>query len=89
MHKEQREHHLFRLFYIILFWLFLRFSLMATGLISLIQWVVLWFQDEPVESLVTFAKSLSVFQAQILAYLTFASDEKVFPFTDWPRADDQ
>jgi len=89
MHKEQREQHLFRIFFMILFWLFLRFSLMATGLISLIQWVVLWFQDEPVESLVTFAKSLGVFQAQILAYLTFASNEKVFPFTDWPRADDQ
>jgi hypothetical protein len=73
----------------ILFWLFLRFSLMATGLISLIQWVVLWFQDEPVESLVTFAKSLGMFQTQILAYLTFTSNEKVFPFTDWPRADDQ
>ncbi|MDB9894629.1 DUF4389 domain-containing protein [Reinekea forsetii] len=89
MKKEQREHHLVRLPYMLLFWLFLRISLMVTGLISLIQWIVLWFQDEPIASLVAFAKPLSIFQSQILAYLTFASDDKVYPFTDWPRADDQ
>ena len=89
MQKEAREHHIFRLFYMILFWIFLRVSLIVTGLISFVQWLTLWFQDEPIESLLTFAKSLKVFQAQILAYLTFETEDKVFPFADWPDGDHQ
>ena len=84
MEKEHREHHLFRLLFMILFWVFLRVSLVVTGLICFIQWVVLWFQDEPIESLLTFAKSLRQFQSQILAYLAFESEQKVYPFADWP-----
>ncbi|EAR09422.1 DUF4389 domain-containing protein [Reinekea blandensis] len=86
--KEQREHHLIRLLYMVLFWIFLRVSLFVTGLIAIIQWVILWFQDEPIESLLNFAGSLKQFQAQILAYLTFKSEEKVFPFTDWPEPEE-
>lgn len=85
MEKVEREHHLFRLLYMILFWIFLRVSLIVTGLISFVQWVVLWFQDEPIESLLSFAASLKIFQAQILAYLTFETEDKVFPFADWPE----
>ena len=87
MEKEQREHHLFRLLFMILFWVFLRISLVVTGLISIIQWVILWFQEEPIDSLMVFSRSLKLFQAQILAYLTFESEEKVFPFADWPNGE--
>jgi hypothetical protein len=87
MEKEQREHHLFRLLFMILFWVFLRISLVVTGLISVIQWVILWFQDEPIDSLMAFSKSLKLFQTQIIAYLTFESEDKVFPFTDWPSGE--
>lgn len=86
--KEQREHHLIRLLYMVLFWIFLRVSLLVTGLMAVIQWVILWFQDEPIESLLRFARSLKRFQTQILAYLTFESEEKVFPFADWPEPDE-
>jgi hypothetical protein len=84
METEKREHHLIRLLYMILFWIFLRLSLVVTGFIAVIQWVILWFQDEPIESLMEFAGPLKSFQAQILSYLTFESDDKVFPFADWP-----
>jgi hypothetical protein len=87
MEKEVREHHLFRLLYMVLFWIFLRVSLILTGLIAFVQWVILWFQEEPIESLLEFAGSLRKFQAQILAYLTFESEDKVFPFADWPAPD--
>lgn len=87
--KEQREHHLLRLLYMVLFWIFLRVSLVVTGLIALVQWVILWFQDEPIESLLNFSGSLTRFQAQILAYLTFKTEDKVFPFADWPDAEEE
>ena len=86
--KEQREHHLIRLLYMVLFWIFLRVSLFVTGLIAIVQWVILWFQDEPIESLLNFAGSLKQFQTQILAYLTFKTEEKVFPFADWPEPEE-
>ena len=87
MQKEQREHHLFRLVYMILFWVFLRISLLVTGIIAFVQWVVMWFQDEPIDSLLVFSKSLTIFQTQILAYVTFKTEDKVYPFADWPSGD--
>lgn len=88
MEKERREHHAFRLLYMILFWIFLRVSLIVTGLIGALQWIILWFQDEPIESLLDFSSSLRLFQTQIIAYLTFETEDKVFPFADWPQKDD-
>lgn len=88
MEKQQREHHLIRLLYMILFWIFLRVSLLVTGLIALVQWIILWFQDEPIGSLLSFSRSLKTFQAQILAFLAFETEEKVFPFADWPESSD-
>ncbi len=88
MKKEAKEHHLFRLLFMILFWVFLRVSLIVTCLISVVQWVVMWFQDEPIESLLKFSYSLKQFQEQIIAYVTFQSEDKVFPFADWPDGPD-
>lgn len=88
MQREKREHHLFRILFMILFWVFLRISLVITGLIGFIQWIILWFQDEPIESLGSFSKALCRFQTQILAYLTFQSEDKVYPFADWPSSDE-
>lgn len=86
MNKEEREHHFFRGLYMVLFWIFLRVSLLITALIAIVQWAVLWFQDEPIEPLMNFGQDLSIYQQQILQYLTFQTEEKVFPFRDWPEA---
>ncbi|MEJ2044407.1 MAG: DUF4389 domain-containing protein [Reinekea sp.] len=85
MQREAREHHAIRILYMILFWVLLRISLIATGLISILQWVLMWFRDEPVKSLLTFSCSLKTFQQQVIAYLTFQSEDKAFPFADWPE----
>lgn len=87
MEKEQREHHAFRLIFMILFWLFLRVSFALTGLASIIQWVALWFQEEPLEPLLQWNCALRRYQQQILAYLSFESEDKVFPFADWPSGE--
>ncbi len=88
MEKEKREHQIFRLLFMVLFWVFLRVSLFVTLLISIVQWVTLWFQEEPIDSLLSFSKSLKIFQAQIIAYLTFESEDKAYPFADWPKGDE-
>lgn len=84
MEREQKEHHAIRGLYMVLFWIFLRISLLITALIAVIQWAVLWFQEEPIEGLVEFSDSLNLFQQQIIRFLTFKTEDKVFPFADWP-----
>lgn len=84
MEKSRIQQQFVRLLFMVLFWIFLRISLAVTALIALIIWVRHWFSSEPLAKLTEFAGSLRLFQAQILAYLTFASDDKVFPFAQWP-----
>jgi hypothetical protein len=85
MLTEDREHHFIRLIFMALFWVFLRISIVVTGVIALIQWVSMWFQDGPSQPLLNFSKQLSIFQRQITEYLTFQTEAKVFPFSDWPE----
>lgn len=85
MAREHKEHHWFRVLYMILFWIMLRLSFLASVFIAVIQWVYVLFKNEPIEGLATFAASLLAFQTSALAYLTFQSEQKVFPFADWPK----
>lgn len=87
MEREQKEHHAIRGLYMLLFWIFLRLSLLLTALVAIFQWAILWFQDEPLDALVDFSSSLNQYQHQILRYLTFKTEDKVFPFADWPSAE--
>ncbi|MDN3649048.1 DUF4389 domain-containing protein [Reinekea marina] len=85
MLAEDREHHIFKLLFILLFWVFFRISMAITVVVGIIQWVMLWFEDEPNQTLFKFSQQLTIFQTQISAYMTFQSNEKVFPFNDWPE----
>ena len=85
MEKEKRENHLLRLLFMILFWVVLRITFTITGVIAFIQWIVLWFQEEPLLGLITFSINLRTYQNQLIKYLSFESEEKAFPFADWPN----
>lgn len=37
------------------------------------------------EQLLQFGRSLSIYVYDVVSYLTYNSDEKPFPFNDWPR----
>ncbi len=54
------------------------------AVIALIQFVVALLNGTPNERLVAFGRSLSRYLQQIAAFLTFASEEVPFPFSDWP-----
>jgi hypothetical protein len=69
----------------ILFWIILRISLLITGVLAIVQWVLAWFEDNPNPQLVSFCRRLALYQKQILDYLTFISNAKPFPFSDWPE----
>ncbi len=53
--------------------------------VAIIQFI-LALLSVPNERLVQFGGGLARYLQQVAAYLTFASDELPFPFTDWPSA---
>lgn len=53
--------------------------------IAIVQFIIVLVRGEPHDKLVNFSHSLSTFSYQILLFLTFSSDEKPFPFSDWPE----
>ena len=56
-------------------------------IVTIIQFVIRLLNDAPNARLVSFGRSLGRYLQQIMAYLTFASEEIPFPFNDWPSGD--
>lgn len=52
--------------------------------ISIFQFIINLITDKPNPKLLEFSKCLNVYLLQIVNYLTYNSDTKPFPFTDWP-----
>lgn len=57
-------------------------------LVMLVQTVLNIFSGEPSTSIKVFGKSLGIYLQQISEFLSYASDEKPFPFSDWPTTED-
>lgn len=55
--------------------------------VTIIQFVLMLLNDTPNARLVLFGRSLGRYLLQISNFLTFASEEKPFPFSDWPSGD--
>ena len=52
--------------------------------VAIIQFVIVLMSDAPNERLVTFGRNLGIYLRQIAHFLTFASEEVPFPFSEWP-----
>ena len=55
------------------------------GVIALFQFVSDLLFDQPNSKLLEFSKHLNIYLLQIANFLTFNSNAKPFPFTDWPN----
>ena len=72
--------------YIVLFLLLLGISKIIIGALVLFQFITSLFTGSANERLMEFSQSLATYVSQIILYLGYASDEKPFPFNDWPTA---
>jgi hypothetical protein len=54
---------------------------------AIIQFVFALFSDAPNPRLAAFGRSVGRFLSQIANFVSFASEEVPFPFTDWPTGD--
>lgn len=77
-----------RFLFMIFFFVVNYFVQILIGFIALLQFVCTLFKDEPNPRILHFGDGLSQFVYQIMAYLTYTTEEKPFPFNEWPASND-
>lgn len=73
--------------FVIAYFLVYRVLDLVLLLTTLGQWLFTLFTGKPNAGLRNFGASLGVYLQQITHFLTAASEQKPFPFQDWPQVD--
>ena len=76
---------LIKILYLIFFYLIYGMTDIALFIIAIMQTLLNLFSDGPSKPLQRTGKSLGLYVKQITEYLSYASEEKPFPFSDWPE----
>jgi hypothetical protein len=81
--------HWLRLLFMLVFGAVLQVaSIIMWGLV-IAQFIFSLITGEDNAQLRKFGHSLSIYIFDTLKFLTYASEEKPFPFADWPKVDDE
>ncbi len=75
-----------RSLFMLLFFIVYRIVDLVVLLVAISQWFYVLLTGDSNASLTRFASSLSTYVAQIIAYLSYCTEQKPFPFSDWPSA---
>ncbi len=74
-----------------LFMLLMAFAFQVSGtvmcIVTVVQFVMMLLNGTPNARLVSFGRSLGRYFLIIVNFLTFATEEIPFPFSDWPASD--
>jgi hypothetical protein len=73
--------------YMLLFAIFYSVAEIVIFVVVVFQFLLALFTAQTNARLVLFGKSLSTYVYQVLLYLTFNSEDKPFPFGEWPAED--
>ena len=73
-----------RFVYLVVFGVAFYLSIGLTFASSVFQFLAKLFSGQSFEGLAEFGDNLGAYQAQVTRYLTFASDDKPFPFAPFP-----
>jgi hypothetical protein len=84
LQELERESILLRILWMLLFAFGWQFAELLLGGVVLVQLGYRLFYGAPSGALLAFGDSLSQYLAQIGRFGTFNSDEKPWPFADWP-----
>lgn len=76
-----------RLFYLALFAVILNIASALFGALVVIQFGFVLLGGTANANLKRFGRSLARFIADVVLYMTFNTDDRPFPFSDWPPAD--
>jgi hypothetical protein len=73
-----------RFVYLVVFGVAFYLSILLTFATSVFQFLAKLFSGASFAGLAEFGDNLAAYQAQVTRFLTFASDEKPFPFAPFP-----
>ena len=76
-----------RVLFVALFWVIFYFSQFIVALVVVAQCAFALITGGPNTQLLSFGDNLSQYVQQILRYITFNTDQRPFPFTDFPKSD--
>lgn len=71
--------------FVVMFFIVYRVLDIVLLLVTLGQWLFTLITGSPHPSLVKFGASLGLFLQQITFFLTSVSEDKPYPFQDWPK----
>ncbi len=75
-----------RIFIMVLYAIIGYVAIFVIGAVAIFQFGTVLITGKLNERLLPFGQSLSLYISQILLYITYNSDEKPFPFNNWPTA---
>jgi len=75
-----------RVLFVALFWVVFYLTQFVVGVVALAQCVFTLISGSPNLHLMKFGDSLSRYVQEILQYITFNTDKRPFPFTDFPKS---
>jgi len=73
-----------RIAYVVLFCIVFSFTDILIAFIAIVQSVLAVASGEPSQTLKRFGAELGIYLKQIADFVSFESEEKPFPFADWP-----
>ena len=77
--------HWLRLIFMLIFAVVLQITSIVMWVLVIAQFIFSLVSGEDNPNLRKFGHSLSIYIFHTLKFLTYASEEKPFPFADWPR----
>lgn len=72
--------------YMVIFMVFWWVAELVTVFVVLVQFLTVLFTAKTNDRLVRFGKSLSLYQYEVLLFLTYNSEEHPYPMGEWPQA---
>ena len=77
-----------RLVFMIIFAVAFNVAEIVIFIVTVFQFLASLFTGEPNDRLVRFGRNLAQYIQQIIAFMTFATEERPFPFSTWPDEPD-
>lgn len=82
--NEREKPGIARALYILLYLIIGRFISVILFVVAITQFIYTWLSGEPNEKILDFTEGLSEYAKQLVSYVGFNTDEKPWPFGDWP-----
>ena len=81
---ERERPGLARALFIILYLIIIRLISAVLFVIAITQYIYSWLTGEPNDKIMYFTEGLGEYSKQLVSYVGFNTDEKPWPFGDWP-----